>query len=201
MCGMSSRLLTIAFLCFASSICAATITRDASIASLFEISTAGAYPEFVGAGQNSATLLLPEFDPSLGTLTSVQLTLSLNITTFTSVTNSILGITSDPGPTPVPVSLLLTPSNTDALLLSVAGIPFISTSASSLPAPTVIPPGSGSASTSSTTLQSTNLGSPFFSFVTGEGIASASLLSTDSYILNRKALELRPSLARNLQLL
>jgi hypothetical protein len=45
------------------------------------------------------------------------------------------------------------------------------------------------------------LGSPFFSFVTGEGIASASLLSTDSYILNRKALELRPSLARNLQLL
>jgi len=132
--------LLIASLAPASLAHGALIIHSATIDSVFAFTASGGPDSFVGFGTNNSPILLPEFDPSLGTLTDVQLFYTIQVVTSTQVLN-FTQFLQPPFATPVPDPVQVVPAASTVVAFNVSGFPVVTTSVPTLSGSEVVPYG------------------------------------------------------------
>jgi len=175
--------LLIASLMPASLAHGALIVQRASIDSFFAFTAGGGTDTFVGIGANTSPILLPEFNPTGGTLTNVQLLYNVQVITSTEVFNLTQSL-QPPFGTPVPDPVQVFPTATTIVGLNVGGVPILTTSVPTLSNITVVPYGAaGPTSSLAVTSGSTSPDFVLSSFK-GFGFVPLTFSTQDFLILN-----------------
>jgi hypothetical protein len=125
----------------------ALILQNANIDSVFAFTAGGGPDTFVGNGSNNSPILLPEFNPALGTLTDVQLLYTVQVATSTQVLNFTLFL-QPPFGTPVPDPVQVFPTVTTTVALNVSGVPIVSTVVPTASSNQIVPYGTAGVMTS-----------------------------------------------------
>jgi hypothetical protein len=168
----SAILLAISASLFAGNLSAATITESTNLD--FPFVTTGNFPVFLNS-----------FNSNLGTLNSVQLIMSTEVTSSTQVFNDTFML--DPLGNPIFTSLQGVATGTTVVMLNANGFPIYSQALTSTPTPFVIGPAqAGFAQTTAVTTATPNVPSFELSAFTKPGFASLQFSAQQFVVLNNQ---------------